>query len=303
MQNSPTLGHISICICTYKRPALLIRLLTGLEALVTDGLFTYSVIVVDNDHAASARDVVARFTAGSTLAIAYHMESEQNIAVARNRAIAEASGEFIALIDDDEFPNNDWLLLMYRTLRAFEAQGVLGPVKPYFEITPPTWLVKGGFCERPSYPTGTVLREPRQTRTGNCLLRRAIFRDIAPFDPQFGRSGGEDVDFFERRLRDGDRFVWCDEAPVFESVPSERMTRAYILKRAILRGVANAERTPLLSIGFAKSLVASVVYSAILPVLLPRHDVFMRYLVRDFDHIGKIFAMFGIRLVHRRDEG
>jgi hypothetical protein len=79
------------------------------------------------------------------------------------------------------------------------------------------------------------------------------------------------------------------------------MTRAYFLKRALLRGVANAERTPLLSMGLAKSLVASLVYTAALPVLLLwRHDVFMRYLVRDCDHIGKTFAIFGIKLVRQR---
>ena len=31
-----------------------------------------------------------------------------------------------------------------------------------------------------------------------------------------------------------------------------------------------------------------------------RHDVFMRYLVRDCDHIGKMFAMFGIKLARQR---
>jgi succinoglycan biosynthesis protein ExoM len=296
-----TTSHISICICTFRRPALLNRLLTALDAMVTEDLFTYSVIVVDNDCAESGRAVVESF-ATSTRAMEYYVEPEQNIAVARNHAISQAEGELVALIDDDEFPNRDWLLRLYVTLQAANAQGVLGPVKPHFEATPPAWVVKGAFCERSSYPTGTQLRESRQTRTGNCLLRRAVFLDeIGPFDPRFGRTGGEDVDFFSRRLRRGDLFVWCNEAPVFENVPRERMTRAYFLRRALLRGVANAENAPLLGMGLARSLVASLVYTIMLPMLLfGPHDVFMHYLVRDCDHIGKMFAMCGIKLARER---
>ena len=53
--------HISVCICTFKRPELLTRLLERLENQRTDGLFTYSVVVADNDPAQSARQAVAAF--------------------------------------------------------------------------------------------------------------------------------------------------------------------------------------------------------------------------------------------------
>jgi succinoglycan biosynthesis protein ExoM len=298
---APTV-HISVCVCTFKRPALLARLLDSTGALDTNGRFTYSVVVVDNDRRESARSVVESFAAGSGIAVKYCVEPEQNIARARNRAIAEAEGELVALVDDDEFPGRDWLLAMIGCLQATGAQGVLGPVKPHFEARPPAWVVRGGFCERPCYPTGTALRLPRQTRTGNCLLRRSILlNEDGPFDPRFGRTGGEDVDFFGRRLLKGDLLVWCDEAPVFESVPAERMTRGYFVRRALLRGVANAEKTPLLGIGAAKSLVAALAYTTLLPALLLwRHDVFMHCLVRDCDHIGTLFALIGVRLARER---
>ena len=37
--------HISVCICTYKRPIPLKRLLDSLKQQETGGLFTYSVVV------------------------------------------------------------------------------------------------------------------------------------------------------------------------------------------------------------------------------------------------------------------
>src|SRR6266545_7075536 len=53
--------HISLCVCTFKRPALLADLLDGLLHQTTDGQFTYSIVVVDNDREASARETVERF--------------------------------------------------------------------------------------------------------------------------------------------------------------------------------------------------------------------------------------------------
>ena len=55
--------HISICICTFRRPNLLKRLLDELIAQCTEGWFTYSVVVADNDVARSAEPVVAAFGA------------------------------------------------------------------------------------------------------------------------------------------------------------------------------------------------------------------------------------------------
>src|SRR5436309_8539340 len=100
----PTLPHISVCICTYKRASSLDRLLHKLETLMTDDLFTYSLVVVDNDHMASAHGVTTAFKARSRIGLIYLVEPEQNIALARNKAATNASGHYIAFIDDDELP-------------------------------------------------------------------------------------------------------------------------------------------------------------------------------------------------------
>ncbi len=83
--------HISVCICTYRRPELLKKLLSKLEQQETNGLFDYSAVVVDNDVAESARNTVESFAKQSSLAISYHVQPEQNIALARNKAVENAS--------------------------------------------------------------------------------------------------------------------------------------------------------------------------------------------------------------------
>jgi succinoglycan biosynthesis protein ExoM len=166
-------AHISICVCTYKRPNLLSRLVETLLDQVTDCSFDYSIVVVDNDWAESARDCVAEIARASDIRIDYDMEPEQNIALARNRAVRNARGELIAFIDDDEFPALDWLLKLYQALKKYRADGVLGPVIAHFDEEPPRWVRRGKFFDREVIETGRVL-DWRSTRTGNVLLKRSL---------------------------------------------------------------------------------------------------------------------------------
>jgi glycosyltransferase involved in cell wall biosynthesis len=296
------LHHITICICTYKRSVMLVRLLKELHKQRTDDVFTYSAVVVDNDTAESARQVVEDARKEVRFSIDYFCEPEQNIALARNKAVQNATGDFLALIDDDEIPNQDWLLDLYHSILAYNADGVLGPVLPYYEIDPPGWVVKSKLCERKSFPTGTRLVNPRDTRSGNALLRISIIAgNDKPFDYLFGRTGGEDVDFFRRMLNKGKVFIWCNEAYVREAVPPDRLKRMYFIKRALLRGVAGSKNASLMSISALKSVLAFVLYTAALPVLLVMgQHWFMKYLIKDCDHIGKLMALCGIELVKER---
>ena len=284
--------HISVCICTFKRPQFLSRLLENLREQDTGGLFSYSILVVDNDSARSAERVVSEFTTRSQVDVRYCVEPEQNIARARNTAINNTRGDFIAFIDDDEFPNRPWLLTLFKALREYAVDGVLGPVTPHYDQEPPRWVIQGKFHERKRYPTGLTI-DWKNGRTGNVLFKKEVFAgSTKPFNPEF--RTGEDQDFFRRMIGQGRTFVWCDEAVVSESVPPIRWKRTFLLKRALLRGSSSLlhPTSKLLSVG--KSLMAVVVYLLALPVaLLVRHSLFMTLLVKLFDHLGRILAFVG----------
>jgi succinoglycan biosynthesis protein ExoM len=292
--------HICVCVCTFRRPALLARLLSKLAQQESEGLFDFSVVVVDNDERQSGRAAVGAFARSSQIRIRYHVEPVQNIALARNRAVANADGEFVGFIDDDEIPPERWLLTLYGALVKYGSDGVLGPVLPNFDQSPPAWVLKGHFFDRPVHPTGEVL-DWRNTRTGNALLRRALFAAGRPwFDPSFG-SGGEDRDLFRRLIADGNVFVWCNEASVYETIPPSRWKRIVLIKRALLRGkmARNASDARLPSI--LKSSVAVLAYGAALPFLaLAGQHAFMTGLIRACDHLGKLLAYLGIDVIKEK---
>jgi succinoglycan biosynthesis protein ExoM len=292
--------HISVCICTFKRVKLLRALLDRLDCQRTDGQFTYSVVVADNDSQRSAQQVVEELSSASNMSVIYCFEPEQNIALARNKALQHAQGDFIAFIDDDEFPSDDWLFNLFKACMTFGVDGVLGPVNPHFENEPPEWVKKGKFFERQTYSSGYELNWS-QSRSGNVLFRKEILSSVAtPFRPEFD-TAGEDMDFFRRMMEKGHKFVWCNEAAVYEVVPSSRCTRRYLLRRALLRG-SNFSKHPAHRIrNGAKSLIAVPCYALALPVLAVfGQHMFLKYLIKLFDHGSRLLAFVGWRVVTER---
>ncbi len=290
-------SHICVCICTYKRPKLLERLLKKLQNQKTEGLFTYSIIIVDNDHKLSAENIVLQFKKKSLIAIDYYVEPRKNIALVRNKAVQNANGDFLAFIDDDEFPTNNWLLNLYKTYSKYKPSGVLGPVKPHFELNPPQWIKKSKIFERPSHKTGFVLHWT-DTRTGNVFLRKDIFNESnIMFNQNFGRDS-EDKDLFRRMIEKGYVFIWCDEASVYETILPERFKRSFHLKRALLRGKVSLMHPSFKPLNILKSIIAFSVYTLALPFLfLIGHHIFMRYLIKDFHHMGKLMGACGFEVV------
>ena len=261
------LDLISICVCTFKRPAMLERLLDGLLRQSTNSAFTYEIVIVDNDKLRSAAEIVRKYQGGQRqLKINYDCEPEQSISLARNRTIRNAAGNFIAIIDDDEFPAQDWLYKTYQCIKDNNADGVLGPVLPHFPDGAPVWLQKSGLCDRPRNLTGAPVTQG--LRTGNVLFRRFVFeKDDKWFDPARGLTGGSDGEFLSRQIKRGRKFVWCDDAIVFETVPNERWPASFYLKRQFRIGtIAGKTIRQSLRIGtLSKNFVLLLGYAALLP--------------------------------------
>jgi len=274
-------------------------LLKELFCQKTTGAFTYSIVVVDNDYLKSAEPVVAEVATNGNVPVKYCLEPQQNISLARNKAIENAQGEYIAFIDDDEFPTECWLLTLFTALHKYGVDGVLGPVKPHFAEQPPKWVVRGKFYDRPSYPTGLVI-DWRKGRTGNVLFKKEILTSVPQlFRPEF--RTGEDQDFFRRLIEKGHAFVWCHEALAYEVVPPTRWRRAFMLKRALLRGSASSLHATFGARDIFKSIIAVPAYALLVPfALMLGHGWYMTLLVKLCDHLGRLLAVLGANPIHEQ---
>ncbi|MFZ6775226.1 glycosyltransferase family 2 protein [Undibacterium sp. Ji83W] len=234
--------ELSICICTYKRPDLLRRLL---QAILTQTLrdVEMELVVVDNDSNQSAAKVLGEMAASFDKRLKTINLANSNISLARNAAIAAASGNWIVMIDDDEVPVSDWLEQLLKVQKTEQADVVFAPVLPEYSESTPAWIRNGGYFDRRRMPTGTKI-DHKDARSGNVLVRRSILQDIAasqkdgigPFDPAFGTTGGEDTMLFRRLDKLGAVMVWCDEAPADEFIPADRATAKWLLQRSYRTG-------------------------------------------------------------------
>lgn len=299
--------HISICVCTFRRNRMLERLLRSLKRQETDGLFDFSVVVVDNDAAGGARETVARLRDELDLAIDYDVEPENTIPAARNRALSLARGNYIGIIDDDEFAPRRWLITMFRAIHKHHVDGGLGPVYPFYRQRPPDWVMKGRFGERPVISTGTLLNWD-QTRTGNVLLKREVFDEHnLRFDLKW-RTCGSDRAFFKEAIAAGYWFISVKEAPVYESVPPSRWKKTYYLRRAVVQGYnthknASDGLSGLRRVAVMLKLAAATgIYAVAVPfTLLAGTHMYVKVLERGGHHLSRLLAMLGIELVKKRD--
>jgi hypothetical protein len=68
---------------------------------------------------------------------------------------------------------------------------------------------------------------------GNLLLDLSQVRRLGlRFDARFGLTGGEDTLFTHQLIAAGGEIRWCDEAVAVESIPADRLTRAWVLTRS-----------------------------------------------------------------------
>jgi len=63
--------HITVCVCSYKRPEMLRKLLGELRGLETRNRFTFSIVISDNDPDESGRSVVEEFSSNYPVRIEY----------------------------------------------------------------------------------------------------------------------------------------------------------------------------------------------------------------------------------------
>jgi len=306
---------------------MLSNLLSKLQDQVTENLFTYSAVVVDNDTNQSARETVNTCQDKSAIQIDYYFEPEKNIALARNKAVVNATGNLIAFIDDDELPTDPWLLNLFKSLLKYGVDGILGPVKPHYPEMTPDWLIKSKLCERPELKTGKILYWG-ETRTGNTVLNKRLFEDKKLwFDPVFGKTGGEDTIFFKKHHENGKTFVWCNEAVVYETVPPERCNKNFHNKKNLRIGCGvgenlrkqEAEFSPpdgksnnmgihnriiiLLRQGFllCKSLIWTILTTIPLPLIVfCGKAYYVRFLAKLSYNFGVISGFFGFVIIRYR---
>ena len=106
---------------------------------------------------------------------------------------------------------------------------IIGPVITVYYQDTPRWILGSKIFERSRHITGKKLSTGN---TGNAFISIELIKKVGLFDPEYGRSGGEDSNYFYRCKSFNAKFIWCDEAETFEYLAVERANLKYATLRA-----------------------------------------------------------------------
>lgn len=238
----------TVAICTWNRCALLGKTLEQLAAL--DGsLPNWEVLVVDNACTDATASVASSFVGRLPLRLVH--EATPGLSRARNRAVAEARGQFIAWTDDDVLVSPQWLNAYAGAIARYPSADFFGgPIRPWFETQPPEWLSANWHVIGEAYATRDfrseefALDELHMPFGANYVVRRESQRQFA-YDPKLGRVqgsllGGEEVGVLTAMMRAGHVGWWVPEASVTHMISSDRLTASYLRRFYAKQGVVQS---------------------------------------------------------------
>lgn len=245
--------RISLIIATYNRAEALIK---ALESVVRQTLPAeqWECVVVNNNSTDQTSVQFADFASRhSGLNLRMVDEARQGLSHARNCGITASRGEIIAIIDDDERINPEFLSAYVKLFDQHpEAMSAGGRVVATYEECPrPRWMSR--FTEEPianpmdygrevcEFPAGRI------PAGGNMAFRREVFDRFGFFNPELGRVGdrligGEESDLFERLARAGAKCYYVPEAVMWHLIPARKLTREYLQNLSYNIGVSQRRR-------------------------------------------------------------
>lgn len=172
------------------------------------------------------------------------------VCAARNMGAGACDSELLIFIDDDVFPDQEWLATMTATLCEDSVAGAGGNIVPDYvkgarelpgEIL---WLVG---CTYIGHPHGHV---PITRPIGSTMaFRREVFEEVGGFDARFGpssarrTSSNEELVLSEKiRKRYGpDVIRYQPESIAYHRVPAARTKLRYLIQRSWVEGTSKAE--------------------------------------------------------------
>jgi O-antigen biosynthesis protein len=215
---------VSVVVCSYNGAQTIGETLAALENLAYPN---YEIIVIDDGSTDQTSAIAGRHNVRL-------IRTENNgLSVARNHGLNAATGEIIAYIDDDAYPDPHWLSFLVASFLRSEHAGIGGP-----NIAPPgDGAIAECVANAPGGPVHVLLSDEIAEHIPGCNMayRREKLLAIGGFDPRF-RVAGDDVDICWRLQDRGWTLGFAPTAVVWHH--RRNSIKAYFKQQ---RSYANAE--------------------------------------------------------------
>lgn len=236
---------LTIAICTYNGANRLPQVLERLRSQIGTDAFTWEVLVVDNNSTDGTAALVRQYSANFLLR--YCFEPRQGIAFARRCAMAQARGEIVGFLDDDNLPTATWVAAACRFGHLHPQAGAYGSqIHGKYEIEPPDRFER--ICcflpitERGPDPLLYGANKGLLPAGAGIVIRKHAWQESVPAHPVLRGvsatsldSKGEDIESLTYIRKAGWEIWYNPEMEIEHDIPRSRFERAYLLR--FFRGV------------------------------------------------------------------
>jgi len=194
--------RISVIVCSYNGSATIKDTFDGLLKLDYPN---FEVIVIND----GSTDATARIA--SEYPFRLINTENRGLSSARNTGIDAATGQIIAFIDDDAFPDLDWLRFL---ALAFDEGNYVGVGGPNLPVPEDGWKSEAVASAPGPNPVLLTDRIAEHIPGCNMAFKREALKQIGGFDPTF-RTAGDDVDLCWRLRENGGIIGYSPSAVVW----------------------------------------------------------------------------------------
>jgi GT2 family glycosyltransferase len=173
--------RISVVVCSFNGSSTIRDTLNGLQSIDYPD---YEVIVVNDGSTDSTAEIASHYP------VRLISTANQGLSEARNTGVNASTGQIVAFIDDDAYPDTHWLRFLALSLSDGRYVGVGGPNLP-----PPDDGWKAEAVANAPGPNPVLLSDTIAEHIPGCNMafRKDALKAIGGFDPRF-RIAGDDVD-------------------------------------------------------------------------------------------------------------
>ena len=246
----PAEPSVTVCLCTYNRPAYVRDCLAGLAAQ-TVGPERFRVLVVDSGSTRDAFATLAGIVAAHANARLIALE-RPGVSLARNAGAREVGSGFIAYIDDDAVPAPDWVERIIAAIReAPRPPAVIGGrILPRWEAPLPPWWpasLRGVLSIIETEGRGEYrsaeLPDGLEPYGANITISVPAMLEAGGFGTAAGRRGDillsdEEVQLAWRLQHAGHAARYDSRIVVHHRIQAPRLTPAWLLSRLYWQGAS-----------------------------------------------------------------
>ena len=245
-QGSSPAVRLTLAIATCGRADALTRCLGAVRAQTRA---PDEIIVVDQDPSEGVRLAIRK----SELPVRYFEQARLGLSASRNLALAEATGDVLAVTDDDCLPDADWAAAVTRAMEEDPSlTGVTGPILPPPGMPPPSMFATSS---RPSRENHVFSHRTIPWAVGsgaNFAAKIADLKRIGGWDERLGvgtpGKAAEDCEIIDGLLAAGGVIRYDGDAVMrheWQTKDKRHATRwSYGYGIGALCGVRLAERDP-----------------------------------------------------------